>query len=97
MILLIFISGIISTPEVNILALEYSKLKSIKNKKVLEEEFRKKVIIDYVLLGSLHLPDKVYMLAFTGVKYLNVTQIKMLMIHYKIISSCNEDAFLIIQ
>lgn len=36
------------------------------------------------------------LLAFTGFKYLNVTQIKMLMIHYKIIS-CNKDAFLIMQ
>lgn len=74
----------------------------MKDKEVLEEFqqnfFNKQCcIIDYVYLWPLHLPDKVCLLAFTGVKYLNVTQIKMLMIHYKIISSCNKDGFLIMQ
>lgn len=41
--------------------------------------------------------EKSDLLAFTRVKYLNVTQIKMLMNHYKKISSCNNDAFLIMQ
>lgn len=65
----------------------------MKNKEVLEEEFQQNnnnVVLQTMIVTSA-------LLAFIGVKYLNVTQIKMLMIHHKIISSCNKDAFLIMQ